>query len=328
MNEIDFVSRRKAGWDRLFALTDRAEGNIRNLSGPDLASFARLYREVAGDLAAVRTQGGNPALEQYLNDLIARGNGVLYRRRRRPFVAAVGDFIQESASAVRRRKGYVLAAISVFFAAALFGGSFVSKDESLIAEVVPPEFFQSLEQWKSKEFSQKTAEEGLAGTGFYIQNNTMATLICAAGGLTFGLGSLYILFFNGALMGVFSHEIAEVGGLGHFLTGIAAHGVTEIGGIFVAGAAGLLMGWAFVNPGRRTRGQAIRRAGKDAVYMIGLGTCMIWLAAPVEAFISFSSTVPSVAKGLFGAGTLACWLLLFVKSGLHLDADRRAERHG
>lgn len=325
MNEKDFVAKRKADWDRLISLIDACELGISNLKGDQIKEFGKLYRQVAGDLAIVRTQSANQSMEAFLNDLVARGHGVLYRHQRGSFVSSLSSFFREAASAVRRRKAYVFAAIGFTIFSAMFAGSAIRKDATLLDTVLPSGFEAALEHWKSKEFRDASGESALQMTGFYIANNTMATVMVAAGGVTFGLTSLYSLFANGAMLGAFTIEMDKVDGLGHFYSGIAAHGVTELGGIFIGGAAGLLMGFALVNPGRRTRGQALRKAGRDAMYLIGIGILMIWIAAPIEGFISFTNSVPTFAKLAIAFGTLVGWLFYFGFVGRDLDENRRLE---
>jgi uncharacterized membrane protein SpoIIM required for sporulation len=147
----------------------------------------------------------------------------------------------------------------------------------------------------------------------------------AAGGVTFGMTSLYSLYMNGAMLGAFIVEMNKVDGLGHFLGGIAAHGVSELGGIFIAGSAGLVMAFALINPGRRTRGQALRKAGKDAVYLVAVGVLMIWVAAPIEGWISFVDSVPMSLKLAIAFLTFVGWMLLFTCVGRDLDQKRRSE---
>lgn len=325
MNEKEFVTRRKPDWDRLVTLTDAAEISIGSLSGWEIREFGRLYRRVAGDLAYVRTHSANRALESFLNDLLARGHGVLYRHPRASFLQGVVSFFREAASSVRRRKVFVFAAIGVTFATAVFAGNAVRRDEQLLDAVLPAELHGALEQWKSREFGERSAEEGFGMTGFYILNNTRVALMVAAGGVTFGLASLYVLYFNGAMLGAFIVEMDKVGGLGHFISGIAAHGVSELGGVFIGGGAGLLMGYSLINPGRRTRSQALRRAGRDAMYLIGLSVVMIWVAAPIEAWVSFVGSVPVLLKLAIAGLSLVGWLVLFTYVGRDLDAVRRNE---
>lgn len=315
MNEKEFVQKRKGDWDRLLLLVSRAEAQLTALNGQEVREFGRLYRAAAQDLAAVKTRSQNETLHTFLNDLVARCYSVLYRHPRSNLLYGFINAIAEACRAVRRRRRQIATAMAIFLLSAIFARQAVRADKSLTKEILPPGFEAALESWKTKEFKEVRTDEAVVMTAFYVQNNTMATIHAAAGGVTFGGYTVYSLYTNGAMMGAFYEELSKVGGTRHFLTGIAAHGVSELGGIFIGAGAGLLLGWCLIAPGRRTRAQALRAASKDVIHLLILGIVMIWVAAPIEAWISFGKTVPDWLKLSIAAVTLAIWLSLFLLFG-------------
>ena len=315
MNEKEFVGRRKEDWDRLFYLVDRSEAGINQLTGAEIKEFGRLYRRVAGDLAYVRTRSTNVSMLRFLNDLIARGHGVLYRHPRRSWILGFAKLLSEAAAAVRRGRVFIITGILFSVASAFFSANLVSIDRRYLEQLVPPGFQSSLEYWKEGVFDPITAEEGTEGTGFYLVNNTRVSALAAGGGLTFGLLTVYLLFINGAVSGAFIQEISDANTLVHFGAGVLPHGITELLGIFIASGAGLSLGWALINPGRRTRAQSVRKVSKDAFLLMALGIVMIWIAAPIEAWFSHAPQVPHLFKYLFALLSLALWMLYFTFAG-------------
>lgn len=315
MKEQEFVARRSKDWDRLQQLLHRAETSLKGLRGEELVEFSRLHRRVSGDLAVVRTQCTNPSLLAFLNALVARSAAVLYAHRRRPLLLAARSLARESAQAVRRRAPFVLLSIglSVLFGAASW--FLAAADPRFVEAIVPFDFRESLDMWKTGQFEDIPIEGGVAGTGFYIMNNTMATILLAAGGMTFGLTALRALFDNAALLGIFLHEVHSVGNLFFFVSGVAPHGVTELGGLFIGAGGGFTLAWAMIRPGLRSVGASLREAGKDAALLIATGVIMIWIAAPIEAFFSFQASIPGWAKFAFGITTLILWLAFFLLVG-------------
>ena len=103
MNEAAFVKKREANWQRLTALTDRAERSAASLNQEELDEFLKLYRMASADLAQVRTQSTNEALTYFLNDLVARAYGALYVRRRAPILPTLLSAIETSAQTFRKR---------------------------------------------------------------------------------------------------------------------------------------------------------------------------------------------------------------------------------
>jgi uncharacterized membrane protein SpoIIM required for sporulation len=102
---------------------------------------------------------------------------------------------------------------------------------------------------------------------------------------------------------------------------IAPHGITEMSGLVISGAAGLVMGYALINPGRRRRGDALKAAGKDALVLLTTATLMMFMAAPIEGFFSFNPNVPVVAKVIFATGSAIAWGLFWVFLGKKSEAQ-------
>jgi len=78
--------------------------------------------------------------------------------------------------------------------------------------------------------------------------------------------------------------------------------------LFVAGAAGLTLGWGLLVPGRRSRAESMREAGKDALVLTCQAILMMLIAAPFEGFFSFNPSVPTPLKVVVGMIVLSAWL--------------------
>ena len=96
-----------------------------------------------------------------------------------------------------------------------------------------------------------------------------------AAGIAFGIGSAFLLLFNGVLLGVVGGLSIGAGNGRPFFELVTAHGVLELSCIVVAGAAGMSLGWSLLEPGRRTRLGSLRHEARNAVLLI-LGTAP-WL---------------------------------------------------
>jgi uncharacterized membrane protein SpoIIM required for sporulation len=116
-----------------------------------------------------------------------------------------------------------------------------------------------------------------------------------------------MLYENGVMLGSLAHEVAPVHKLDFLLSSIAPHGVPELSGAIVGGSAGLLLGWALVNPGRRSRGRALQAVGKDAIVLLSTSIVLMFIAAPIEGFFSFNPSVPGIAKVTVAAVSLIAW---------------------
>jgi uncharacterized membrane protein SpoIIM required for sporulation len=145
-----------------------------------------------------------------------------------------------------------------------------------------------------------------------LTNNIQVTFLAFAGGITAGVLTAVILVFNGALIGVLA-GVAAAGGNGQvFAELVVPHGVLELSCIVVAGAAGLRVGLALIDPGRRRRGDALVAEARAAAEL-ALGTApWLVLAGIVEGFVTGAGggLAPALAVG-FGLGALYWTLVIW-----------------
>ena len=133
---------------------------------------------------------------------------------------------------------------------------------------------------------------------------------------------------TGAQIGVLASEMHKVGKLPFLLVSITPHGVTEVSGAAIAAAAGLLLGWSLIDPGRRSRLASLRAAGPDAGVMLLIGVALTFMAAPIEGFFSFNPRIPHVARLLVAAITLLGWLAFWNGFGRTEAENAGLDREG
>ena len=139
------------------------------------------------------------------------------------------------------------------------------------------------------------------------------TFFAFALGAVFGLGTLYVLAFNGASFGAIIALTYRAGFGNDLLLGfVISHGVIELTCIFIAGGAGLLIGTALLMPGNLSRADALKSRGMEAVRLIIGCVPLLVVAGIIEGFIS-PQPIPAVIKigiGLLTGITLYSYLLL------------------
>ena len=322
MNEESFVDKREVDWKRLTALCDSAEAGLTRLTAGDLREFIRLYRRVSTDLALARTKSTNDPLITYLNDLVGRAYGVLYRSPRKPFLATLLATIALSTQTVRRNRWFLFTSASIFFGSAFLIFFLMSWVPAVKDTVIPPGMEKNFDGWKKGEFQEKSGSESGAMTGFYASNNPRTAIITGAVGAgSFGVASVFFLFQNGAILGALAHEVAPVGKLPFLLSSISPHGVPELSGIIVAGSAGLLLGYALINPGRRRRSDALKAVGKDAIVLLATSVVLMFIAAPIEAFFSFQPQIPQWLKVVVAVISVIAWAALWTGFGRNPEIE-------
>jgi uncharacterized membrane protein SpoIIM required for sporulation len=119
-----------------------------------------------------------------------------------------------------------------------------------------------------------------------ITNNVRVAIACFAGGIFLGVGSLALLGFNGLMIGATAGHFANQGLLGYLLEFILGHGLLELFAIWVAGAAGFLLGRSVVAPGNLSRSDALVLSGRTAVRMVGGAAVLLVASGLIEGFVS------------------------------------------
>jgi uncharacterized membrane protein SpoIIM required for sporulation len=143
--------------------------------------------------------------------------------------------------------------------------------------------------------------------GFYIWNNVQIGFQTFAGGLAYGVGSLWFLASNGVVIGAVAGYLTQIGYSRSFWSFVAGHSPFELLAIVLSGAAGLRLGLALVAPGNLSRKAALVAAAKPAVRVMYGAALMFFIAAFIEAFWSPLTDVPYATK--IAAG-VAGWILL------------------
>jgi uncharacterized membrane protein SpoIIM required for sporulation len=145
--------------------------------------------------------------------------------------------------------------------------------------------------------------EAAAFSGFLFTHNMQVAFFAFALGVTFGAGTMLILFYNGLPIGALAAQYHLAGKGLFFWAWILPHGVPELTSVFIAGGAGLVMGRALIAPGRLTRGAALVGASRRAVRLV-LGVApLLCTAGLIEGTISqlHAPVMPYAAKLVFAA---------------------------
>jgi uncharacterized membrane protein SpoIIM required for sporulation len=317
MDLSEFVSTHRPRWERLQTLLDRIEhAGLQQLSVEEAQEFGRLYRGASSDLLAARGRAASADLVEYLNELVARGYAQTASGERTRPRDVWAFYAQGFPRLVRREWLAVLLSYGLFFSGSLFGYVAMAVDPSA-ASVLIPEQHQSLDPDKRVEEENHskgaTGDEQAAFASFLFTHNIQVAFLCFAMGITLGVGTVILLFYNGIMLGSLAWVYQLKGHAVWFWAWILPHGVMEISAICLAGAGGLLLGRALVKPGERTAADALREEGRRAVQLC-LGTIPLFiLAGLTEGTISqiHEPHLPSSVKLLY-AGMTAALLVAYL----------------
>jgi uncharacterized membrane protein SpoIIM required for sporulation len=126
--------------------------------------------------------------------------------------------------------------------------------------------------------------------------------------LLFGLGSVYILFFNGLMLGAVSVACEQAGMAVPLWSFVVPHGSLELPAIVIAGAAGLRVGKGMLFPGIYRWKDSVAQAGGEAARLVSGVIPMLFVAGCLEGFFS-PSAAPVALKFAVGGGLFFLLLL-------------------
>jgi uncharacterized membrane protein SpoIIM required for sporulation len=338
---------RSRDWERLRFLINRAQGaGLASLDEQELWELPSLYRKAISDLSLLRSTGASPQLLQELNALCNRAHGVIYQGAPKRRGTGIGAYIAcELPRAVRRRKWFVIAAGAVMAFFAVLAWLQCLMQPELARTVLSPQMYTAYEtQLKSARGQKDLAlaaqipvESRNEAALMITFNNIRVGVVSFVLGLAGGLPSLIILGSNGYMLGAiaylyfFTPPGIDVNLPLYFIAGVAPHGAIELPAICLAGAAGMLIGFSWLFPGVRTRGEALREASRDAGRMVLACSLTLIVAGSIEGFVTplnpptgFPIEAWYWLKIAVGAVVFPCWLAwlwLGGRSGAPEDAE-------
>ncbi|MBV9233557.1 MAG: stage II sporulation protein M [Candidatus Eremiobacteraeota bacterium] len=320
-----FVERRSPTWQRLDALLRRVERRGSRALPPDeILELGRLYRAIASDLAYAQGRGYGPPLIEYLNRSVARAHARVYARAPESGLARIGEFYARTFPLeVRRSLPYIALCAGLTVACAVVAFVLV-RNHPADAYALLPKYMASEEIRKSLHDSNFAMNPALAPlmSAAIITNNVKVAIIAFAGCVTLGALTLYIIGFNGLMLGGTGALFTNAGFGRDFWATIAPHGVIELTAIQIAGGAGLLIAAGVVFPARLRRRDALmanaRRAG---TLIVGVASMLI-VAGTIEAFVS-PRRWPEQVRIAVGLLTLVALVVYFSSAWLPRSSSQR-----
>lgn len=303
----------------------------------DLAAVRRfyyLYQRASADLAKVTTFSAEPEIRHYLENLVACAYGEIHSTRANStrFAPFRWFFVHFPQTFRRHHRAFALATL-MMLAGALLGSFAVVLDEEA-KEVVMP--FAHLLGDPSERVAEEEAKGGdhLAGektsfSAMLMTHNTRVAILTLSAGITWGFGTLVLLFYNGVILGAVAIDYILAGETVFLLAWLLPHGSVEIPAILLAGQGGLVLAFALIGRGNRAPlGERMRKAAGDLVTLIGGIVILLVWAGLVEAFLSqyHYPVLPYWLKIGFGTGQLLLLILFLTKAGSSGGGDGRSEK--
>lgn len=288
-----FISEERIFWEELDKFLEKiAQDSACKMSLQETKRFYYLYQRTSADLAKMMTFSAEPEIHRYLESLVARAYCEIHEvRESGKAISPKKWFTQTFPLTFRRHFKVFLLSLLITTLGMGFGGSAVILDPDA-KEILMP--FSHLSGDPSDRVSKEESATGdrlkgvkTTGAANYMTHNTRVSIFTIVLGITWGIGTVIMLFYNGVILGAVALDYIRAGQSTFLLAWLSPHGVIEIPAILLAGQTGLLIAATLIGRGSRSSlSMRFRKISGDLVTLtFGVALMMVW-AGIIEAFIS------------------------------------------
>ncbi|MBD8067678.1 stage II sporulation protein M [Bacillus sp. PS06] len=324
MNIKQFVKQHREEWKQLEQLITSLHKNRRHLKEADIDNFHRYYQKAAQHLSYSQTYYPNDDVTSYLNGLVSKSHNLLYKDQMSSLKQIRHFFSTTFIRLFLEQWKFILVAMLLFAIGGI--GSFIAvkADPLHLYSILPSNIAQGVDP------EQLGSSDGAVNSPLMsasiMTNNIQVAILAFAGGVTFGLLTVYILIYNGIIIGALAALFWHYGKTYEFWAYIVPHGMIELTAIFIAGGAGLLMGYKLFVPGLYSRGYQLKYQAKRSVQLL-LGTIPLFIIAGViEGFIT-PAAISLEAKYIIALLTVI-GLILYIMIGKLVFMRKTIIYHG
>jgi len=327
MRQQQFVERHSVEWEQFtqwLELQEMSQSELKKIQHkPEFEwrnsyDFPARYRQLCQHLALARSRQYSQPLLEKLDNLVLQGHQRFYKPKSNLKDKFLSLLMVKLPQTVRQEWRLMLVS------SLLFMGTFIAMilaiqiNPDIVYSVISPYEIQKMEamyepQRHARVGEARDADSDVMMFGFYIMNNTSIGFRTFAGGLVFGLGSIFALLFNGIFIGTIAGHLTHLGFIETFWGFVSGHSAMELTAIIISGAAGLKLGAALIRPGQKSRLRALRDNANIALIMMYGAAAMFFIAAFIEAFWSPMTIIPVNIKYIVG---IILWLVVIGYYGL------------
>lgn len=269
------------------------------MSAEDVRDLARLYRKASADLLQARDASSRADVVDYLEALVGRAYTAIYAGQTIRWKQGLRYLSHTWPRVLCRERRFVLVSWAVVGLGLLSAFLMTAANPDAFDHLLPPGFGELYaerhDDLREARFGQMSDSDAAEFSSFLMTNNIRVTINAFALGLTFGVGTLALLFHNGVILGAIAANAMAFDQSLQLWALILPHGVVELFAISLGGGSGLILADALVRPGRRRRRDALRERGSSALLLLGAAVPMLVFAGVAEAYVT-----PMVLLGPWG----------------------------
>ncbi|MGD9187814.1 MAG: stage II sporulation protein M [Desulfobacteraceae bacterium] len=320
-----FVRSERPYWNELGDILSRFEQDPhRRMDFDEIKRLHYLYQRASADLAKLKTFSIEREICDYLEALVGRAYAMIHASRQKAARLSIWQWFWGTFPQTFRRHWQAFGlSLGIMLLGCLFGAAALIIDSEAKPVLMPFDHLMIDPAERVAEEEARAGKDHLEGSkttfsAFLMTHNTRVSIFVLALGITWGIGTVLLLFANGVMLGAVAADYIAAG-QSVFLSGwLLPHGVVEIPSILVAGQAGLILAGALIGrDSDRPFGERLRDAAPDVVTLIaGVALMLVW-AGIVEAFFSqyHAPVLPYSIKIAFGLVELGLLCAFFSMSG-------------
>ncbi len=322
-----FITQGRVTWSELEEILDRFDNDPGlKMRLPELERFHHVYQQSSADLARLSEFSAQQDVRIYLESIVARAFSLIHTPRKNPNRFRFFNwFFNTFPTTFRKHAAAFWLALAVIMAGSVFGGAAIGLDDESKVALMP---FSHLMQDPAERVAKEEAaqKDKIAGkkssfASYLISNNTRVAFLALSLGITWGIGTLLILFSNGVFLGATVADYILAGQSKFLLAWLLPHGSIELPAIILAAQAGLVLAGALTGIGNKLRQVSLktrfRQIMPDLFTLMG-GVCLMLLwAGFIEAFLSqyHEPFISYSTKIIFGAAQLSVLIIFLSISG-------------
>lgn len=291
MKEVTFIRQNIEKWRSAELVVD-AVGET------EATQLADTYIDVTSDLAFAQTHYPESKITRYLNNLASALHNEIYRSQRYRWSRLVTFWTDEVPRTMWEARRELLTSFIIFLASVLVG---------MLSQLFDPEFCRII---LGDNYVDMTLQNIANGEPMAVYNgdpesdmfsmitlnNVKVSFVTFVLGVFTSIGTGFILFQNGVMLGSFQTFFAQHGLLWQSALAVWLHGTLEISAIIVAGAAGIAMGNGWLFPGTYPRLVSFRRGARRGLRIVVGAVPLFVVAGFIEGFFTRHTEWPDLLR--------------------------------
>ncbi len=278
-----FVAARTPQWNRLGELNRRAR-RPRRMSGEEIDELVLLYQRTATDLSVVRSATPDPSLISKLSRLVAESRSAVTGSRGNAWTHLRHFVVVRFPAELYRLWRWWVSVGVIFLVIALALGAWIATHPHVQAQLAPPGVVRQLVDHDFKNYYSDHPAHDFA---FHVWiNNAWVAALSLITGVFLGIPTFFLMLNNAINVGIDGGYMVAAGHGGEFFGLILPHGTLELTALFISAGVGFKLGWTVIDPGPRTRADALaaegRAAGSVVLGLIGV----LCVSGILEGFVT------------------------------------------